>query len=59
MKSILDKSFNYTSSFQTDLAKTFARVRRQQRKDATTDPTNVLPIKQRAVAGRPGPDVQP
>ena len=31
MKSILDRSFRYTSSAQTDLRKTFARVRREQR----------------------------
>lgn len=27
MKSILDSSFQYTSSFNTDLEKTFARIR--------------------------------
>lgn len=31
MKSILDDSFRYTSSVQTDLKKTFARIRREQR----------------------------
>ena len=31
MKSILDPSFKYTSSANTDIAKTFARVRRRQR----------------------------
>lgn len=31
MKSILDRSFRYTPSAQTDLKKTFARVRREQR----------------------------
>lgn len=31
MKSILDRSFQYTPSAQTDLKKTFARVRREQR----------------------------
>jgi hypothetical protein len=31
MKSILDPSFRYTSSVNTDLAKTFARVRKAQR----------------------------
>jgi hypothetical protein len=31
MKSILDPSFKYTSSMDTDIAKTFARVRRMQR----------------------------
>ena len=32
MKSILDPSFRYTSSVNTDLRKTFARIRRDQRK---------------------------
>ena len=31
MKSILDRSFRYTSSVVTDLRKTFARIRREQR----------------------------
>jgi len=31
MKSILDRSFRYTRSAETDLRKTFARLRRQQR----------------------------
>lgn len=31
MKSILDPSFRYTSSVNTDLTKTFARVRKAQR----------------------------
>jgi hypothetical protein len=31
MKSILDSSFEYTSSFDTDVRKTFDRVRREQR----------------------------
>ena len=30
MKSILDHSFRYTSSIETDLRKTFARLRRQK-----------------------------
>ena len=33
MKSILDPSFRYTASFNTDLQKTFARYRREQRKE--------------------------
>jgi hypothetical protein len=33
MKSIFDRSFRYTSSAETDLRKTFARVRRQLRDD--------------------------
>jgi hypothetical protein len=31
MKSILDPSFRYTTSFNTDLSKTFARIRRDYR----------------------------
>jgi hypothetical protein len=31
MKSILDRSFQYTPSAATDLKKTFARIRREQR----------------------------
>ncbi|HEY2816287.1 MAG TPA: hypothetical protein VGK44_04030 [Casimicrobiaceae bacterium] len=31
MKSILDSSFRYTNSVETDLKKTFARIRREQR----------------------------
>src|SRR5262249_46462604 len=34
MKSILDPSFRYISSANTDLRKTFARIRREQRKAA-------------------------
>jgi hypothetical protein len=34
MKSILDPSFRYTASFNTDLRKTFARVRREHLEDA-------------------------
>ena len=34
MKSILDPTFRYTSSANTDLRKTFARIRRENRKQA-------------------------
>ncbi len=34
MKSILDPSFRYTNSAQTDLRKTFARIRREQRQQS-------------------------
>jgi hypothetical protein len=34
MKSILDPEFKYTSSVNTDIAKTFARIRREQRTGA-------------------------
>ena len=36
MKSILDPSFRYTSSANTDIRKTFARVRREMRRQAQT-----------------------
>jgi len=32
MKTILDPSFRYTASFNTDLKKTFAKIRRGHRK---------------------------
>jgi hypothetical protein len=34
MKSILDPTFRYTSSANTDLRKTFARIRREARKQS-------------------------
>ena len=34
MKSILDPAFRYTKSADTDLRKTFARIRREQRRNA-------------------------
>ena len=56
VKSILDRSFRYTSSVETDLRKTFARIRREQRAaqpplahaDAETL-AKVRPLRQRAV----------
>ena len=33
MKSILDPSFRYTASFNTDLRKTFARIRHERRQE--------------------------
>jgi hypothetical protein len=53
MKSILDPTFHYTSSANTDLRKTFARVRRELRKQEANAPsgepaTNVSPIFQRS-----------
>jgi hypothetical protein len=52
MKSILDRSFRYTRSIDTDLRKTFARIRREQRQHAqvqaeSEDSRKVLPIRQR------------
>jgi hypothetical protein len=34
MKSILDPTFRYTSSANTDLRKTFARIRRENRRQS-------------------------
>jgi len=34
MKSILNPTFRYTASFDTDLRRTFARIRREHRKSA-------------------------
>ena len=36
MKSILDPSFRYTASYDTDLKRTFARIRRDRVKAAPT-----------------------
>ena len=51
MKSILDPEFRYTPSVETDLRKTFARIRREQRRQMETRAVapagarkNVLPI---------------
>ena len=58
MKSLLDPTFNYTPSASTDLRKTFARVRREMRKQARIEAeasAKVSPIfdrQVRAVASR-------
>jgi len=59
MKSILDPSFRYTASFNTDLSKTFARLRRDHGKDAEISRqaaveahAEVSPIVRKTVAGR-------
>ena len=38
MKSILDPTFRYTSSANTDLRKTFARIRREARREKQVTP---------------------
>jgi len=38
MKSILDPTFRYTSSANTDLRKTFARIRRESRRQTPSTP---------------------
>ena len=37
MRSILDRSFKYTKSVDTDIRKTFARIRREQRQAQRQD----------------------
>jgi hypothetical protein len=53
MKSLLDPSFRYTKSIDTDIRKTFARIRREQQKQArvqTGDASGiVLPLGQRKI----------
>jgi hypothetical protein len=39
MKSILDPAFKYIPSVETDIRKTFARIRREQQKGATFNAT--------------------
>jgi len=57
MKSILDPSFRYTSSVETDLRKTFAKIRRALRKQHQAGGKvngdvmgNVLPLRPKKVA---------
>ena len=57
MKSILDPSFRYTKSVDTDLRKTFARIRREQRLEtrkglARGTVTTILLMKSRALSQR-------
>jgi hypothetical protein len=51
VKSVLDPSFRYTKSIDTDIRKTFARIRREQQKQARGQGGDysgiVLPIGQR------------
>jgi hypothetical protein len=57
MKSILDPSFRYTKSVETDIRKTFARVRREPRRQQQEQPKvsveeigRVLPFSSRRAA---------
>lgn len=45
MKSILDRSFRYVPSAQTDLRKTFARVRREAQLAQTASPAKISPLR--------------
>jgi hypothetical protein len=53
MKSLLDPSFRYTKSIDTDIRKTFARIRREQQTQARARAGEgagvVLPMGQRKV----------
>ncbi len=51
MKSLLDPSFVYTKSIDTDLRKTFARIKEEREKEtarAKAGLTNVQPIVRKA-----------
>jgi len=45
MKSILDRSFRYTSSAATDLRKTFDRIRREQRRQLMAEELADTPVR--------------
>ena len=45
-ESCLSHAFRYTPAVKTDVAKTFARIRQQQRAPAS-EPTNVRPLPMR------------
>ncbi len=58
MKSVLDPSFRYTKSIDTDLRKTFARIRREQttqrREPTTATPRSVLAFRRDQTANSTG-----
>ena len=58
MKSILDSSFSYTSSAQTDIRKTFARIRRELYAEQQAR-TRVADVQTTGVAGCPPQRVVP
>jgi hypothetical protein len=51
MKSLLDPTFTYTPSYGTNLAKTFAAIKRRQRQ-AEKERANVLPMRDRISPGK-------
>jgi hypothetical protein len=53
MKSILDRSFQYTPSAQTDLKKTFARIRREQRAHEAANERDVAEARRKVATLRP------
>lgn len=48
MKSCLDKEFKYTKSGETDIRKTFARIRRELAEKEKQAAVNVTQIKRKA-----------
>lgn len=50
MKSILDPSFKYTKAVETDLRKTFARIRREMKEQQEIEAKKVQPIKKAKTA---------
>lgn len=49
MKSILDRTFKYVPAAKTDVRKTFARIRREQREaEEAAKVSNIKPIKRKA-----------
>ena len=50
MKRILDPKFKYVPAVETDLKKTFARIRAEQRKNAEEAQAKVSPLKKVAHA---------
>lgn len=53
MKSILDRSFRYTPSFETDVGETFARIRREQQVCSGKEPQAAGQALGRIVAMKP------
>lgn len=50
---ILHRSFHYTSSVETDLHKTFARVRKAMKAKAEADQHKVLPMQRETKGKKP------
>lgn len=44
---LLDPAFKYTPAAQTDISKTFARIRREMKEAAKAQPANVKPLRQK------------
>lgn len=48
MKSLLDRSFKYVPAASTDIRRTFARIRAEQKAAQAASDAKVSPIKRRA-----------